>query len=258
MNTFGVLFKKELHELFANGKGIWLPISLILLGITQPLTNYYMPQIINMAGNLPKGAIIQLPTPTGQEVMQGVLSQYSTIGTLLIVLASMNMISNERQNHAAVLVMMRPVSIIQYIMSKWAAQIALVIGSTFISYIAAWYYTNLLFSYVDWTHMVVSFLLYSLWLIFILSVLVAAGTFLLQSGGIAGVSILIIALLSFLSTLFTNQLKWSPAALSQYAARLLEQLHWSQSVTYAVVVTLMSSFFLLIAAVRRYKKVEYV
>ncbi len=39
MNTFGVLFKKELHELFANGKGIWLPLSLILLGITQPLTN---------------------------------------------------------------------------------------------------------------------------------------------------------------------------------------------------------------------------
>ncbi len=218
-----------------------------------------MPQIINVAGNLPKGAIIQLPTPTGQEVMQGVLSQYSTIGTLLIVLASMNMISNERQNHTAVLVvMMRPVSVIQYIMSKWAAQIVLVIGSIFISYIAAWHYTNLLFSHVDWTHMLVSFLLYSLWLIFILSVLVAAGTFLLQSGGIAGVSILIIALLSFLSTLFTNQLKWSPAALSQYAARLLEQLHWSQSVTYTVVVTLMSSFFLLIAAVRRYKKVEYV
>ena len=61
--------------------------------------------------------------------MQGVLSQYSTIGTLLIVLASMNMISNERQNHAAVLVMMRPVSIIQYIMSKWAAQIVLIVAS---------------------------------------------------------------------------------------------------------------------------------
>ena len=86
----------------------------------------------------------------------------------------------------------------------------------------------------------------------------AAGTFLLQSGGIAGVSILIIASLSFLSTLFTNQLKWSPAALSQYAGRILEQLRWSQSVTYTVVVTLVSCFLLLIAAVYRYKKVEYV
>ena len=51
------------------------------------------------------------------------MSQYGTIGTLLFVLATMGVISQERQNGSLTLVMVRPVSAFQYIGSKYAAQL---------------------------------------------------------------------------------------------------------------------------------------
>ena len=82
MNRFLTLLSKEITELMRNGKLIWLPVVLMIIGISQPLTSYYMPQILDMAGNLPEGASITIPTPSGEEVLSGALSQYGTIGTL--------------------------------------------------------------------------------------------------------------------------------------------------------------------------------
>ena len=92
MKNFLTLFKKEMKESLRNGKWIWLPIVLIIIGISQPITNYYMPQILEAAGNLPEGAVIDFPTPTGEEVLMGTMSQYGMIGTLLFVLATMGVI----------------------------------------------------------------------------------------------------------------------------------------------------------------------
>ena len=107
MRNFIILFKKEMKESMRNGKWIWLPIVLMIIGIMQPITSYYMPQILEMAGNLPEGAVIDIPMPSGEEVLISTFSQYGTIGTLLFVLALMNVISQERQN-GLVFVVVRP------------------------------------------------------------------------------------------------------------------------------------------------------
>ena len=97
MRNFLILFKKEMKESVRSGKWVWLPIVLMVIGLSQPLTTYYMPQILEMAGNLPEGAVIEIPKPSGEEVLIGTMSQYGTIGTLLFVLAMMGVISQERQ-----------------------------------------------------------------------------------------------------------------------------------------------------------------
>ncbi|PNB37357.1 hypothetical protein C1X64_39960, partial [Pseudomonas sp. GW456-E7] len=74
------LVEKEWLEGWKSGKLIWLPIAMMIVGLTQPLTIYYMPEIIEHGGNLPDGMKISFTMPSGSEVMVSTLSQFNTLG----------------------------------------------------------------------------------------------------------------------------------------------------------------------------------
>ncbi|MEH7526490.1 hypothetical protein V7149_24970 [Bacillus sp. JJ1503] len=50
MNQWVTLFNKEMVELSRNFKWIWVPIVFILLAVKEPLTVYFMPQILDAVG----------------------------------------------------------------------------------------------------------------------------------------------------------------------------------------------------------------
>jgi ABC-2 type transport system permease protein len=256
MKNFITLFQKEFTENLRNGKWLWLPIAFIIIGITQPITTYYMPQIIESAGNLPEGAVIDIPVPSGEEVLAGTLSQFGTIGTLLIVLATMGAISHERQNGTLTLVMVRPVTPVQYIASKWASQLIIALVSLFLSYGLTWYYTNLLFTYISWDVMLTSYVIYSLWIIFILSVSILVGTSLKSTSGIAGVCIVVLGGLSVVSSLFTKYTQWSPTTLRSQASAILMQGELLENGMLVIFTTIALSFLLLILATVNFKRFE--
>ncbi|WP_223702077.1 ABC transporter permease [Sutcliffiella deserti] len=256
MRNFRILFQKELMESLRNGKWIWLPIAFIIIGITQPITSYYMPQILETAGNLPEGTVIEIPTPSGEEVLASTLSQYGTIGTLLFVLATMGAVSNERQSGALTLVMVRPVQPFQYIASKWASQLLIALFSLLLSFGLTWYYTNLLFTFVDLQKMLLSFVIYSLWILFVISVTIMAGTFLKSTGGIAGVSISILGILSVATGLFTKYTLWSPSHLRMHATAMLMEGDLIKNGLLVIFTTLALSFLCLLVATFNFKRFE--
>lgn len=256
MKNFLVLFNKEMKESVRNGKWIWFPIVLMIIGISQPVTSYYMPQILEAAGNLPEGAVIDIPIPTGEEVLMGTLSQFGTIGTLLFVLATMGVISQERQQGALTLIMVRPVSPLQYIGSKFMAQLCILLVSLCASYILTWYYTNLLFNSVSWTLVLSSLVIYSLWIVFTIAVTILVGTLLRSSGGIAGVSILFLAAISLLTTLLPRFMEWSPGNLRVAALMVLLEGQWGSSVWLVVFSTLGLSILFFGIAVLIFKRFE--
>ncbi|MCM3671848.1 ABC transporter permease subunit [Mesobacillus maritimus] len=256
MRNFIILFKKEMKEGARSGKWVWLPIVLMVIGISQPLTNFYMPQILEMAGNLPEGAVIEIPMPSGEEVLIGTLSQYGTIGTLLFVLAMMNVISHERQTGALAFVMMRPVSAFQYMASKYVAQLCILLISLAASYILTWYYTNILFDHVAWTLMLASLAVYSLWIVFLVAVTLFVGTLLRSSGGIAGVSVVFLSVISLLTTLLPKYMEWSPGNLRAEASNILLEGEWGSSATLVSLSTLALSVLFFGLAVYMFKKFE--
>ncbi|WP_339148715.1 MULTISPECIES: ABC transporter permease subunit [unclassified Sutcliffiella] len=256
MKNFITLFVKEMQESMRNGKWIWLPIVIMIIGISQPITSYYMPQIIESAGNLPEGAVIEIPIPSGEEVLAGVLGQYGTLATLLFVLVTMSAISMERQNGTLTLVMARPVQALQYILSKWAAQLVIALVSLLLSYLLTWYYTNLLFNKVDWKIMLASLGVYSLWVVLIISVTILAGTLLRTSGGIAGVSISFLALLTVSTGLFTKFMEWSPAKLREHATSILMQGELLENGLLVIAATLSLSLLLVLLAIFNFKRFE--
>ncbi|MBP2243275.1 ABC-2 type transport system permease protein [Cytobacillus eiseniae] len=256
MRNFIVLFKKEMKESMRSGKWIWLPIVMMVIGISQPLTSYYMPQILEMAGNLPEGTVIEIPMPTGAEVLVGTMSQYGTIGTLLFVLALMNVISHERQTGSLSFVMVRPVSALQYIISKYISQLSILLVALAASYLLTWYYTTILFDQVPWHLMLASLAIYSLWIIFLTAVTLFVGTLLRNSGGIAGVSVLFLGVISILTTLLPKYMEWSPGNLRQEASKILIEGEWGQSASLVSLSTLALSILFLGLAVLVFKKFE--
>lgn len=221
MKIFLTLFQKEWLEAWRDKKLIWLPIVMIILAVSQPISYYYMEDILAVAGNLPKGAVIDIPVPSGGEVLSSILSQFDLIGTAIIILSVMGVISNERSSGALSLVMARPVQPLQYIVSKWLVHALILIISFGVSFAIAYYYTVFLFNEVSLMRLLISFAIYCLWIVFAMTVTLFVGTLVNKTGGIAGLSLLFVAALYLVNSIFPKFMKWNPANASREASDIL-------------------------------------
>ncbi|ASB86838.1 ABC transporter permease subunit [Bacillus sonorensis] len=256
MNSFYMLFQKEWTESWKDGKLFWLPAVLILLGLIQPLSLYYMPQIIDMAGNLPEGAVIDIPRPRSEEVMASTLSQFSTVGTAIFVFSVMGSIVNERNQGSLSLVMARPVSPLQYIGSKWLQHVLLVLASFAVSYGLAFYYTNLLFGKVELERFLFSLSVYSIWIIFVMSVAMFFSALFRHIGGIAGMSISFIAFVSLAGSLFPRFTEWMPDKAKSQADYFIMHGSWDHAFGWMVFSSAGIVFLLFMCTVFVFKKYE--
>lgn len=96
MRSAWVLYRKEMLEMARSYKLIWIPVVFILLGIMQPLTTYYLPEILKASGDVPPGLLEGYEIPSAAAVMAQSLGQYGTIGMLVLALGAMNVLAGER------------------------------------------------------------------------------------------------------------------------------------------------------------------
>ncbi|MEH7376683.1 ABC transporter permease [Neobacillus drentensis] len=221
MSQWLTLFQKEILEMWRNFKWIWVPITFILLGVSKPITTYYTPQIIKSFGDLPEGAVIDIPPPSAAEVFIQALSQYSSLGVLIIVLSTMGIIAAERKSGVAAMILVKPVSYLSFVTAKWAGGILLLWFSLFIGSIATWYYTGILFAWIPAGDLIQSLLLYGLWLTVVLTLTVFFSASLMTPGIAGFLSIAIVIIFNIISSTFSTWLEWSPAQLTSYANEVL-------------------------------------
>ncbi|MFJ7725710.1 ABC transporter permease [Neobacillus sp. NPDC097160] len=221
MSQWMTLLQKEIVEMWRNFKWIWVPITFILIGVQQPITTYYMPQILDLAGGLPEGAVIKIPTPSAGEVLIQGLGQYTTLGVLIIVLSTMGILAAERKSGVAAMILVKPVSYRSFVTAKWAGGVLLVWFSFLIGYLATWYYTGILFEWIPIEDFFQSFFFYGLWLTVILTITIFFSASLLTPG-IAGFSSLaVVIVVNLVSSTISNLLEWSPSQLTGYAGEIL-------------------------------------
>jgi ABC-2 type transport system permease protein len=232
-----VLFGKECLEMVRNYKLIWVPIVFILIGVMQPVTSYYLPEILASAGSLPEGTVFEIPLPSGAEVLSQTLQQYNTLGLLVVALSFMTAISGERNSGTAALMLVKPISHGAFVTSKWAAMAALILVSFTLGYLGAWYYTILLIGSVEPGLVIGSLLIYGLWLIFI-GTLALLFSSLFKSGAPAAFAALgLAAVLTIVSSLWSDALAWSPSMLAGRAYSLLQSGHVDASLWPGIGVT---------------------
>ncbi|MCA1054494.1 ABC transporter permease [Rossellomorea aquimaris] len=256
MKIAWVLFRKEMKESARNFKWIWMPIVFMIIGLTEPLTAYYLPDILDSIGDLPDGAVIEIPPPSSPEILMSTIGQFNTLGVLLIVLSFMSTISGERKNGTAAMVLVKPVSYHAYIYSKWAGSFVLLWVSYLAGMVSSWYYINLLFEDISADRFFQSLFVYGVWLTFILTMLIFFSS-LVKASGLAAFSTIAISLvLSFISGTLPEAMKWSPSRLSSYVADILNGLGWSGDLNAALMVTGLVCILLLFLTPHLFRKKE--
>jgi ABC-2 type transport system permease protein len=247
MRQWFVLYNKEMLEMQRNYKWIWVPLIFILIGIMNPVGTYYLPQLLEFNG-LPNEILAAIPTPTGAEVMLKTLSQYSTLGILILVLSFMGAVASERLSGSAIMVLVKPVPHLSYITAKWVAMFTLTTVSFVSGYMATWYYTGLLIGDVAFTQIWQSLLVYLLWLLFVISITLFYSSLLNSTGAIAFLSLLTLAAISLSTLTFTRYMKWSPGRLSSEAGALVTQDLTNTSLWSTLSVTIILIILLIYAA----------
>ncbi|SFE30850.1 ABC-2 type transport system permease protein [Lentibacillus persicus] len=251
-----VLFQKELVENSRNMKWVWVPLIMILIAVIDPLTNYYLPQIIEATGGLPDGTQIQLPEYQPSDVVMMSLGQFSTVGVAVIALISMGTIAGERKSGVSELVLVKPVSYGNYITAKWASNALLVLVSFALGMLASWYYINLLFGELSFGALLQVLVFYGLWYLLVVSLSIFYNTIFKIPGLIAFLTIATVGLISIVTSIFSHVLAWSPSRISTYIQQMIITERVPYDLTWAAIVAGIMIVLLLIASVMIFRKKE--
>lgn len=256
MKEWLTLLNKEFLEMARNYKLVWIPMVFILIGLLDPITTYFLPQILKSAGGLPEGAVIEIPTPSAEEVFIMSMGEYQTLGVLIVALSLMGTIAGETKSGVAQLILVKPVSYFSYITSKWVGGLLLFIFSLLIGSISSWYYTGVLFEFIPFTDYISSFSIFGLWYIFVITTVVFFSAVMKQPGGAAVASLGAIFIINMLGNAFSHLVEWSPTQLSSYSTQILLTGTVSEHLVPASVLTILVIMVTLYSAVVILKRRE--
>lgn len=259
MINIKLIYMKEVLGMWRSFKWLWVPLVMLILGITQPITTKLMPQILSSAGGISPELLQQLSTPQPGEVLIQVLSQYNIVGVLILVLPLMGIISGEIQHGIALNFMMKPIKPSQYVLAKWLSALSLAIPSFMLGYGGSWYYTNVLIGAVDNRAALVAGLYYLLWIVLVITVAVAVSGLVNQVVGGAAITVGTVLLTTIIGGMLPGQWGWYPSRLSDLAVMELANQTplysaWWPSSTIAILILLL----LLVTIVRNRKRSNWV
>jgi len=248
MTAFKGLLIKEWREVVRSYKILWIPIVFILLGVSDPLTNYYMEDLFKLVGNIPEGLAQIMPQYTPYEIIALSAGQFQLIGLIVLVAAFIGTVSRERKNGTAALIYVRPIKSYQLILSKWLVASFIGIISAVAGFISSLYYTVILFGEVDYGAFLQTVGIYCLWIMLCMALVVMLS---------ASFDTVIAATIAFILTQLGQYLDsfldifgtYSPYKLSNYGLSLLNQPVESSTLTITIIISfILTVLFLLIGS----------
>ena len=172
MSHFLTLLQKEFREAWRGFKFLWMPLLFIFLGIMDPITNYYMEDILAAVGNLPEGFSMTFPELLPVDLILASTGQFQSIGLIVLIATTAGTVSRERQNGTATLLYVRPISFTAFFMSKWVLASLLGIVSAVAGYLGSLYYTVILYGTVDAGAFIKMLTTYCVWILFVTAITV--------------------------------------------------------------------------------------
>ncbi|ANU17849.1 hypothetical protein BBI11_12755 [Planococcus maritimus] len=179
MTKFYTLARTELVEAMKEFKFIWLTLFFVILGITQPLINKYMEVILKNVGGT-DGITIDpnRPVPSSAEVLLSTISgQFNQIGLIILIISFMGLIAADRNSGMQDFILTRPVSLQSYLLSKLASHWMISMFSISIGAVVSYLYTVLLFGTFSFSSFLFFLILYSFWILYVVSLAILISTF---------------------------------------------------------------------------------
>lgn len=252
------LFQKEIQENWYNKKWIWVPLVIILITIMDPISYYYLPEIINLAGGVPEGTVIDIPTLAPEEVMMMSLEQLSMFGVLLLAFISMGTIAGEKNSGLTEVILAKPVRYFNYVTAKWTNLLLLVWAALAVSMLLSWYYTNLLFGELSFIVLLQIIFFYGLWFTFVITVSIFYNTLFKTPGLVAACTIMTIVFMSLINMVFGHKLTWFPNQLSLHIHELVVTNTLSKELVGTSIIIAIITILVLLASIYVFKQKEIV
>ncbi|WP_404451449.1 ABC transporter permease [Virgibacillus necropolis] len=250
------LLQKEVLENWRNFKWVWVPLVMILIACMDPISTYYLPQIIDAVGGLPNGSAIDIPEFLPSDIIMMSLGQFSSLGVLMIVLMSMGAIASERKSGVLELILVKPVTYKNYITAKWMSLMLLVWIAFSVGMLANWYYVNLLFGDLSFVSLLKVTLFYGLWLSLVISFSVFYNALVRTPGLVAFLTILSLLIMSIVTNIFANYLEWSPSNISEHIQQMLVNKSVPAELLGSAGITIILIALLLIGSIITFKSKE--
>lgn len=250
------LLQKEILENWRNYKWVWVPLVMILIACMDPISTYYLPQIIDAVGGLPEGSALDIPEYLPSDIVMMSLSQFSSLGVLMIVLMSMGAIASERKSGVLELTLVKPVSYKNYITAKWMSLLLLVWLAFILGMIASWYYVNLLFGELSFISLLNVILFFGLWLSLVISLSIFYNSLVKTPGLVAFFTILTVMIMSVVTKIFANYLAWSPSNISDHIHQMLVSGDISADLLGSAGITIIMIIFLLAGSIYAFRTKE--
>lgn len=169
MSGMNVLLQKEFREAWRSRKFLWIPLVFALLGMSEPLTNYYIMDILEAVGNMPEGFEMLMPELVPADLLLATISQFQLIGLLVLMASFVGAISKERSNGTATLLYVRPISFASFFISKFIVISAVGFVSIMAGFAASVYYTVVLYGTFEVATLLASIGTYFIWVLFVLA-----------------------------------------------------------------------------------------
>lgn len=222
MTNLPVLLKKEWLEAKRSYKLLWFPVAFMFLGILQPLSSYYLPQILQMAGGFPEGMNIPLPEFTAEEVLASTLtSQFDQMGLIIIAIGMMGILVSDKLNGMLTFILTRNTSLGEYLMSKWIGQSAIIGVAIAAGMLMALFYTSYLYSPVPLARVAAALVIYYVWCLFMLTLILTMGALLSKSSAVAVLTIFVLIIMKAVTSFGLGFQILNPAHLTNHAAQII-------------------------------------
>ncbi len=197
MTGFFPFLKKEFKEQFRTYRILIVGGIFLFFGLTTPLLDKYLPQIIELSGqNVP----VEIPAATGITTLQGYAGTIGQLGVLIAVLIAMGAIANEVRSGTAVITLSKQITRAAFVSAKLLAMSATFLLSLAVASLLCYVYTAFLIGSADALAFLELNLLMALFLVFCLAVTLLFSSLFKSSLAAGGISIGVIIALAVLAS----------------------------------------------------------
>ena len=170
------LLKYDFYHLRKTSKFIIFPIIIIIFAILSPITARYMNELLELA-LADSGIEITLTDPVVfDSYVQYIGNLYETV-LFVVLFVGVGFFIKDKTKGLLPLVLSKPINKTKYIISKYVSLSLLILVSLLIGYIVFGYYTYFIFDDIDMIGMLLSTVLFFIYVLYILSISLFSATY---------------------------------------------------------------------------------
>lgn len=204
--------KKEFKAIFKTYRFWVIPLVLVFFAVMSPPTAKLTPQLLKAA--IPPGMSFKMPEPVLTDAFVQWFKNLSQIGVLAIILLTMGIVAEEKSSGTILLVVTKPVSRANVILSKFFAQ-SIWLAVSFITAAAlCYFYAGAIFKFDMLAEFTQGSLMYLLYFVLVVAITVFFSAVMKNQIAAGGLTLILTVGMSLFAALSKTFDKYGPTGLT--------------------------------------------